>query len=216
MSKSKTVLCYGDSNTHGYNPTDGSRYPREIRWTGKLQKMLGDTFNVVEEGCNGRTTMFGDSDGWINGMLYLRPCLYSHRTIDYVVLMLGTNDLKSTFHASSQKIGQGIERLVTETITFLKDHQAYVPRIILIAPPVLGAGMKDSAFSDEFNEESVAKSFELAEIYRGIATQYHCSFLNASEFATVSEADSLHLSAESHGAFADAVYQCISAIEEHD
>ena len=34
----KTILCYGDSNTYGLRPDSNQRYPREIRWTGLLQK----------------------------------------------------------------------------------------------------------------------------------------------------------------------------------
>ena len=94
MKRGMTVLCYGDSNTHGYNLQGGGRFPKEIRWSGRLQEMLGSEYQVVEEGCNGRTTMYGNVDEWTNGMLYLRPCLYSHRTVDFLIIMLGTNDLK--------------------------------------------------------------------------------------------------------------------------
>ena len=48
-----TILCYGDSNTYGYNPVNGLRYPKDVRWTGVLQKMLGEEYVVIEEGCNG-------------------------------------------------------------------------------------------------------------------------------------------------------------------
>ena len=52
-----TILCYGDSNTYGYNPVNGLRYPKDVRWTGVLQKLLGEQYAVIEEGCNGRTTV---------------------------------------------------------------------------------------------------------------------------------------------------------------
>lgn len=214
MKRTKTILCYGDSNTHGYNPQGGGRFPREVRWTGCLQKLLGDLYEVVEEGCNGRTTMYGEADDWINGMLYLRPCLYSHRTVDYMILMLGTNDLKNKYLASAEKIGEGVEALVKESISFLKEHQSFSPKIILIAPPVLGEDMPNSCFADEFDAESVAKSYRLAEIYEQIAKKYQCAFLNAAMFAPVSSADSLHLSAESHAAFASSVYECIIDLEK--
>ena len=55
-----TILCYGDSNTYGYNPVNGLRYPKDVRWTGVLQKLLGEQYAVIEEGCNGRTTVFED------------------------------------------------------------------------------------------------------------------------------------------------------------
>ena len=47
----KTVLCYGDSNTYGFNPANGLRYPQDMRWTGKLQSLLGNDYRIIEEGC---------------------------------------------------------------------------------------------------------------------------------------------------------------------
>ena len=103
----KTILCYGDSNTWGYNPVNGLRYPEDVRWTGRLQKLLGPSYRVIEEGCNGRTTVYADpEEGWKCGLTYLCPCLNSHKPIDVVILMLGSNDLKRIFHASAQEIAE--------------------------------------------------------------------------------------------------------------
>ena len=97
-----TVLCYGDSNTYGYIPETGMRYPRDIRYPGRLQLLLGEDYAVIEEGCNGRTTIHDDPiDGWKNGLDYLKPCLNSHKPVDIVILMLGSNDLKETFHLTA-------------------------------------------------------------------------------------------------------------------
>ena len=58
----KTIVCYGDSNTFGTNPAftgeinSPFRWGKEVRWTGKLQKLLGEEYNVIEEGLGGRTT----------------------------------------------------------------------------------------------------------------------------------------------------------------
>ena len=63
----KTVLCYGDSNTYGFNPSNGFRYPENVRWTGRLQSALGDGYKIIEEGCNGRTTIGGlEKWAWIS------------------------------------------------------------------------------------------------------------------------------------------------------
>ena len=78
----KTVLCYGDSNTYGYNPENGLRYSEDERWTGVLKSLLGPAYNVIEEGCNGRTTIYDDPlEGWKNGKDYLKPCLNSHKPL---------------------------------------------------------------------------------------------------------------------------------------
>ena len=84
-----TILCYGDSNTYGYNPVNGLRYPKDVRWTGVLQKLLGEQYAVIEEGCNGRTTVFEDiAEPWKAGLGYLKPCLNTHKPIDFVIRML--------------------------------------------------------------------------------------------------------------------------------
>ncbi len=36
----KNILCFGDSNTYGYNPENGGRYDDASRWTGILQDIL--------------------------------------------------------------------------------------------------------------------------------------------------------------------------------
>ena len=48
----KKLLCFGDSNTYGYDPRSyiGERYPADVRWTG----LLGSSYTVVNAGQNGR------------------------------------------------------------------------------------------------------------------------------------------------------------------
>ena len=138
----KTILCYGDSNTYGYNPLNGLRYAKGIRWTGCLQEMLGEEYSIIEEGCNGRTTVFDDPlEGWKNGLDYLRPCLNSHKPIDIVILMLGSNDLKTTFGATAKEIADGVEILVDVIKTFSMEKQGFEPVIILLSPPEIGDGI---------------------------------------------------------------------------
>lgn len=44
----KNILCFGDSNTHGYNSKTGGRFGVDERWTKLLQKNLGDEYYVIE------------------------------------------------------------------------------------------------------------------------------------------------------------------------
>ena len=97
----KTVLCYGDSNTYGYEPLSGTRYPKEQRWTTILQNRLGAEYEVVPEGLNGRTTAYDRPDFvWKNGFPYLAPCLGTNKPLDYVIFMLGTNDCNADLNLS--------------------------------------------------------------------------------------------------------------------
>ena len=111
----KTVLCYGDSNTWGYDPWTRLRYPPSVRWTGVLAERLGPVYRVVEEGLNGRTTRWDDPmEPGRNGQMYLGPCIESHAPLDLIVVMLGTNDLKRRFNLTSSDIAESAAGLAEE------------------------------------------------------------------------------------------------------
>ena len=209
----KNILCYGDSNTYGYIPETGLRYPKNFRWTGVLQKMLGKNFNVIEEGCNGRTTIFDDPvEGWKNGRDYLKPCLNSHKPVDIVIMMLGSNDLKDFFHATTEDIAAGAETLVKDILEFTRDKQDFVPKIILISPPEIGEGIKESPFYGSFREDAIVRSKEFPDYYKKVADAYGCIFVDAASYIKPSTFDSLHLTPEAHKKLAEVLYKEIMDI----
>lgn len=200
----KTVLCYGDSNTYGYNPSNGFRYPEDVRWTGRLQLLLGEDYRVIEEGCNGRTTVFDDPlEGWKNGLGYLRPCLNSHKPVDIVILMLGSNDLKETFHASAEQIAGGAATLVNVIQSFTREKQGFLPQIILVSPPQIGKGIRLSPFYGAFSEDAIVRSREFPKWFRKAAEEHGCIYFDAAQYIQASEEDSLHLTPEAHAKLAE-------------
>ena len=210
----KTVLCFGDSNTYGYNPENGLRYPSNVRWTGRLQAILGDEYRVIEEGCNGRTTVFEDPiEGWKAGLGYLRPCLNSHKPVDIVIMMLGSNDLKEYFHASAAEIAEGAATLVRNIIDFTDEKQGFIPKIILVSPPEIGEGIESSPFFGSFSLNAIERSREFPVEYLKVAEKYGCIFFDAASVIKPSEIDSLHLSAEAHGIFAEEIAKTVKAIK---
>ena len=211
----KAVLCYGDSNTYGYNPSDGLRYPRDVRWTGRLQMLLGDDYRVIEEGCNGRTSVFEDPiEGWKCGLDYLKPCLNSHKPVDLVILMLGSNDLKDVFHASAEDIANGVAQLVKPIQEFTKEKQEKAAEILLVSPAEVAEGITESPFAMSFQWDAVERSRQFPELFRKVAETYGCRFLNAAEYATASKEDSLHFTAEAHIALAEALAGEIRKMEQ--
>lgn len=107
----RTVVCFGDSNTWGYVPgSGGERFPREQRWPTILQRLLGDEWEVIAEGLNGRTATIDrpDAEGR-NGLPYLLPCLHSHAPVDTVVIFLGTNDVN---FIADERVARCVARLV--------------------------------------------------------------------------------------------------------
>ncbi len=205
------ILCYGDSNTYGHIPIDCGRYDKNTRWTGVLANLLGDNYNVIEEGCNGRTTVFDDPDEpWKNGLPYLRPCLNSHKPVHMVILMLGSNDLKTTFHASAKDIADGVEKLVCEIRDFTSYKQGFIPKIILMSPPVIGEDICESPFNTAFDETAIERSKELPVWYEKVADKYGCIYVRTSDFIESSTEDSLHLTKDAHNKLANLLYDIIS------
>ena len=206
----KTVLCYGDSNTYGFTPSDGNRFPEDVRWTGRLASALGPDYRVIEEGCNGRTTVFDEpAEPWKNGMRYIHACLNSHKPIDVVVLMLGTNDLKDMFGATAPQIAGGAGELVKVIRSFTPEKQGFIPAIVLVSPIEVGPGITSSPFAERYSESAVTRSKEFPALYRRVAEANECIYLNAAEVARPSLTDSLHMDEESHAALAKALYEII-------
>ena len=137
----KRILCYGDSNTWGYiSGTDHQRYGDSERWTKLLAKLLGDEFEIIEEGLNSRTLISNDvrpgREGR-NGYEYLMPCLDSHDPIDLVVVMLGTNELKTMFNKTIEEVGELFEKYIVETIINRKSQISdNYYKLLIVAPPI--------------------------------------------------------------------------------
>ena len=199
----KTVLCYGDSNTWGLDPEAGGRFGPDVRWPGVLRRTLGGEFWVIEEGLGGRTTVRDDpiEGDHKNGRTYLMACLESHKPIDLMTIMLGTNDLKARFAASASDIAQGAASLAEMALRSGCGPGDGAPVVVLISPPPVGE-LTDMA---EMFEGSGEKSRRFSEHYRRFAEQSGCGFLDASKFITSSDIDGIHLEAGEHHRLGEAV-----------
>lgn len=208
----KTILCYGDSNTWGAVPGTGERFASSVRWTGVLAQELGADSRVIEEGLNGRTTLWDDPiEGYKNGKEYLIPCLESHRPIDLVVMMLGTNDLKKRFSVSAYDIAQSAGVVVDIIQKSAAGPDNGAPQVLLIAPPVVG---KLTEYAEMFSDGARDSSKQFARYYRLIADQYHCHFLDAVQVIVSSDLDGIHFDADQHRKLGTAVAARVKDIFE--
>ena len=211
----KNVLCYGDSNTHGYDGVTGGRFPWGVRWTSLVQEALKEEqVRIIEEGQNGRTTVWDDPiDGMKSGLKYLIPCLESHSPLDVVVLMLGTNDIKQRFSLSASDVAAGAETLVKTIKMYFRENREPVPEILLVSPLKIREEIVDHKFSPMFGGERAVKiSGELAGYYRETAKRQGCAFLDAASVTMPGAEDSVHLDPEGHRVFAEAVTEKLREI----
>lgn len=198
----KTILCYGDSNTWGWNPTTEDRYPRDERWPGVLRQELGEGFLIIEEGLNGRTTVWDDPiEGYRNGREYLIPCLETHKPLDLVIIMLGTNDLKMRFSVPACDIASGAGVLADIVLRSETGPQGKAPQVLLIAPPPVSTMTE---FAEMFTGAE-SKSRRFSECYRQVAEELGCPWLDASDVIVSSDLDGIHLDPSEHHKLGQAV-----------
>ncbi|HSD92768.1 MAG TPA: SGNH/GDSL hydrolase family protein [Methyloceanibacter sp.] len=206
----KSILCYGDSITWGYDPRDGSRFPREARWPGVLEAALQGRARVIEEGLNARTVATDEpSRPNRNGLAMLPPLLESHAPLDVVAIMLGTNDSAPCYGLTSGKIAMNCAALIRTVNASLAGPGGATPRTLLIAPPPLGSL---SAEMSLFYAGGEPTSQGLAAAYRTIAQRFDALFLDAGQVTKVSAADGVHLDPDGQRALGLAVAKLLEPL----
>ncbi len=189
----KNILCYGDSLTWGAAP-QGGRHSFHVRWPSVLNRELGATrARVFADGLGGRTTMFDDfaSAADRNGARTLPTSLGVHQPLDCVIIMLGTNDLKSYGAANAFASAMGMKRLTEIVRTFPYQEGFAVPRVVLVAPPHCVETTHDDL--RPMFDGAVEKSCELAFHYERIARELGAAFFDAARVASASPVDGVHL-----------------------
>lgn len=200
----RTVMCFGDSNTHGTvamaGLRDRQRFDRATRWPGVLATALGADWHVIEEGNAARTTLHEDpiEGAHKSGLRILPALLESHRPLDLVVVMLGTNDLKARFSVTAYDIALSLERLVATIQASDCGPDGAAPQVLVVIPvPIIETGALGPMFAG-----GAAKSRDLAA---RCAERLAVPMLDAGLVAQVDPVDGIHLTAEGQGAIGQAV-----------
>jgi lysophospholipase L1-like esterase len=209
----RTVLCYGDSNTHGQIPggTPLQRYPYEKRWPGVLGSELGTGWRIIEEGLSGRTTVRDDPiEGTIkNGRTYLRPCVMSHAPLDLIILMLGTNDLKARFGQPASEVAMGLKCLILDIRELGPGPNGHIPEIMIVSPPPMLDDIKEW---EAIFKGAQGKSHELALQFEIMADSLEVHFFDAASVAECDPIDGFHINAEAHAKLGFALAREVEAI----
>lgn len=184
-----TILCFGDSNTYGYNPRYGDRYPPFMRWPDALGALLDDRNCVIADGMNGRTVLdFGDAA--TNGLRALDNAIMCNYPLDYLIIMLGTNDCIFGPDVSAEDICRGMERMINHASALLSELQTGKTEVIVIAPHTLAE--TDSEKPIHADARAVELSLQLPELYRSMCSKLGCRFVSIEDLPVLSEIDGIH------------------------
>ncbi len=201
-----TILCYGDSNTHGTMPLRqvgvSERLPKGQRWPDVMAATLGSAHEVISEGLPGRTTVHDDPvEGFQrNGLTVLPAILHSHKPIDLTVLMLGTNDLKNRFSVTAYEIARSLERLI------MTIQSEQVCRDILLVCP---ASVRETGTMTVVYEGAEKRQTGLGAFCADVAQRLGCGLVLADDHVTVSDIDGVHWTADAHKTFGIAMAQAV-------
>jgi len=199
----KKILCYGDSNTFGYNPTDGSRFDSKTRWTAILQKELGSDYEVINEGMCDRTGFIDNPKGYLfSAQRHFPEMISKIENIDILILAVGTNDLQFKYDISFKQIENGLEKLIAAA-------KNYTKRIIIIPPVILDNNILKGNFNFQFDETSISKSKKVGKIYRKLSNIYGLNYFDLNEFIKPSNIDGLHYDKIGHNIIAEKLAEFI-------
>ncbi len=212
----KTILCYGDSNTWGADPATGGRFDRFTRWPGVLRELLNadstpgnPEYWIVEEGLCGRTTCREDPvEGDKNGLRQLLPILESHKPLDLVIVMLGTNDLKLRYAPTEYDIARGAQNVAKAALGSGTGRDGAAPKVLMVCPPPTA---KLTYFKSMFGDCGEL-SEKLAGRYRQFAAELGVDHLNAGDHMRSSDLDGIHFEAGEHRKLAEAVARKVRAM----
>lgn len=202
----KKILCFGDSNTWGHDPVDGSQLKRH--WTVILQEMLSE-YEIVEDGVCGRSTKFDVPDTpYSNGIEVFRErYINSDAEFDLVIIMLGTNDRLNYFNCAAAETAEVLGKIVSE---YRKKHTA---EFLLISPILIRENaLNHPIFSTLYSEKSVTASKDFAKAISDTAKQENAYFLDAASVAEASELDGIHMDEAAHKKLAAKIAEKIKEI----
>ncbi len=184
----KKILLYGDSNTYGYDPRGmlGMRYPHEIIWPAVVGDKLGEEYEIIEEGQNGRPLPRLPYEE-----IFLKSMIKRLSADDIFVIMLGTNDILLTAYPNARAAVKKME----DFIEWMK-READGLRLIVIGPVYI------SGLSGELMEYHEA-SIEMNRGFEELCRQKGVDFWDAGQWGIPVAYDGVHFSEEGHRIFGE-------------
>ncbi|MCE2030013.1 SGNH/GDSL hydrolase family protein [Sessilibacter corallicola] len=207
------ILIYSDSLTWGIIPNTRQRLPFDKRWPGVFENTfnaLGQNIRVIENCLNGRRTVWSDpfKDGR-DGSKGLAQVIEMHSPLDWVVLLLGSNDFQCTHDNNAWLSAQGMTKLVRIIRQAPIEPGMPVPEIMIVAPPTI---VKPKGVIAHKFLGSEVRCVGLAAELEQVANENSAHFFNAGDVTEASVVDGIHLDEDQHEVLGKALAHEIARI----
>lgn len=203
----KKIICYGDSNTFGYNPLTQDRLDENSRWSGILKNHFKNDFDVIVDGLCDRNGFVNHLNGFNYSAQRHFPKLISKMNdVECIILAVGTNDLQFQYDISLKNIERGLEFLV-------KTAQEKTQNVIVLAPVSPLEEVKKGYFAYQFDDSSIMKSKKSLKVYKRLAQVLHFSYLDINKITPPSILDGLHYDSQGHKKIAESLISLITSMD---
>ncbi|HEY8992447.1 MAG TPA: GDSL-type esterase/lipase family protein [Candidatus Microsaccharimonas sp.] len=211
-SSAERIMVFGDSLSWGYEPgSKHQRFASDVRWPGKLQQLLGDDYEIIEENLNSRGIENGDPRPGKEGrraLDYIEACLDSQDPLDRVIVLLGTNELKNEMGMSADAVGESMEKLLSIILTRPSQFRGTTPKVTLLSPPIINEDTEYCRTGDKYLG-ATEKSKQLVEVCEILATKLGVGFVALNSINV--GVDGIHIDADEHAKVAELVYRSLNA-----
>ena len=195
MDKSKgTVICFGDSNTWGYDPTTGRRYPAESRWVDLLSRMTGwDTVNV---GLNGRQIPHTEAEKAELFALLDKAAAGDFKAPVKLWILLGANDIQSNLGFRAEDVCTRMKNLLLDLL-MQEPVQDGTVELRVLGP----ARTKVGSWSDAYMVEELRRAG--GTLYRLMCKELGIAYIDLGTEDIELSTDGDHFSPAGHQAVAE-------------
>lgn len=210
-TSAERIMVFGDSLSWGYVPgSKHQRFAADVRWPGKLQQLLGDGYEIIEENLNSRGIENGDPRPGKEGrraLDYIEACLDSQDPLDRVIVLLGTNELKHEMNMSADRVGESMEKLLDIIINRPSQFRDIGPEVTLLSPPIINDQTEYCKTGDKYLG-ATQKSEELTGVYEKLAAKLGIGFVALN--SVNAGVDGIHIDADEHTKVANLVYASLT------
>lgn len=191
LERKKKIICYGDSNTYGYDPQGYPelRFAEDIRWIDYVAEQLAGKFSkVVNLGQNGREV---PDNQWERAKDVAVDIAGQTQEGDLVIVMLGGNDLLLGNLSAKETTAK-----MRVLLQYMKEHLE--KRKILLAAPIV---MKEGYWVP--GDHYIEKSKVLVDLYEKLAGEMEVDFVDPNQWNIGVADDGVHFTAEGSGTFGE-------------